>query len=214
MNSNYWLLLIGIIVVSKAYELCVIKNKKKRKLLVLDLNGLLIDRTFVKEYKKQDNTATPTKIGAFFVWKRPHLDTFIDYILQNFNVSVWSSAKINNVQNLVDFIFEDRQKELIFMWDQSKCIAEHRDDTHPLFLKPIDKILEVFPEYKDRILFIDDSPEKLKKNGNYTYVSFTMWDMTKQDDDMLSPNGALITYLKKLNDSSSSIQYHVENNPF
>jgi TFIIF-interacting CTD phosphatase-like protein len=55
----------------------------------------------------------PEIVHKFFVWKRPHVDAFVEYLLENFEVGVWSSAMKHNVDKLIDFVFGTRRKEVL-----------------------------------------------------------------------------------------------------
>jgi hypothetical protein len=99
-------------------------SKKSNRLIVLDLNGLLIDRVNGKQRVK-----------------RPHLHEFLCFLLENFHVGVWSSAQRHNVRKLVGCVFgEEQRKQLLFEFDQSKCNAvKHPDPTEKktLYKKPL-----------------------------------------------------------------------------
>ncbi len=193
------------------------QNLPRRKLIILDMNGLIVDKKNKKSFKIDELDVRPSSTsGTCFIWKRPYSDIFIDFILKNFDVAVWSSAKLHNVQSMVDFVFEDRQKELVFIWDQTKCIPENMEgSTHPLFLKPIDEVLKFFPEYKDGILFIDDTPNKLKYNEKFTSICPSTWEYHQIDDDIMNINGKLIVYLNNILVSKyPSVQEHVKNNEY
>ncbi len=181
------------------------------------MNGLIVDKKNKKSFKVEDSEIKPDGTsGACFIWIRPYTDIFINFALENFDVAVWSAAKSHNVQNMVDFIFKDRQKELIFIWDQSKCISEYRpNSTHPLFLKPIDEVLKFSPGHKNKILFIDDSPDKLKNNEKFTSICPSTWEYNEVNDYILNVDGKLHTYLKNLSSSNCpSVQEYVKNNPY
>jgi hypothetical protein len=68
------------------------KKKKKDILLVLDLNGVLFDRR--RRTRNSNKTSKPeeekeelsTILGNFQVYNRPHLDGFIDFLLENFHM--------------------------------------------------------------------------------------------------------------------------------
>ena len=76
-------------------------------LIVLDLNGTLLDR--------KRNTKT---------WKlRPHLKAFIDYCFKQHSVVVWSSAKPENVALMCSAIFNRQQrKEVLLEWGRD-CLG-------------------------------------------------------------------------------------------
>ena len=69
---------------------------EKRKLIILDLNGLLVHREraqskAVHQLRRAGNPPT-RKLGGFFAWERPSMRFFVEFCLENFDVAVWSSA--------------------------------------------------------------------------------------------------------------------------
>ncbi|CAN0863600.1 hypothetical protein LINGRAHAP2_LOCUS8737 [Linum grandiflorum] len=68
----------------------------KKKLLVIPVGGFLCHRVF--KYRKNrfriPRTRTPdSSIGTFNVYKRPHVEDFIKFCLERFEVGIWSSSK-------------------------------------------------------------------------------------------------------------------------
>ena len=104
------------------------KKKKKDILLVLDLNGVLFDRRRQtrnsNKEEKEELSSTYVKLGNFQVYNRPHLDGFIDFLLENFTCAVWSSVQKHNLEMLVDHAWgKERRKKLLFVWGQDKCTS-------------------------------------------------------------------------------------------
>ena len=106
------------------------KKKKKDILLVLDLNGVLFDRRrrtrnsnkIIKPEEEKEELSTI--LGNFQVYNRPHLDGFIDFLLENFTCAVWSSVQKHNLEMLVDHAWgKERRKKLLFVWGQDKCTS-------------------------------------------------------------------------------------------
>ncbi|KAG6760529.1 hypothetical protein POTOM_037052 [Populus tomentosa] len=65
-----------------------------KKLLVLDLAGVLCDRVFHKNRANIPDNRTPDDAsGSFFVYKRPFCEEFVRFCLERFDVGIWSSAK-------------------------------------------------------------------------------------------------------------------------
>ncbi|KAI9338203.1 HAD-like domain-containing protein [Obelidium mucronatum] len=107
-------------------------HNRRKLLIVLDLNGTLIDRlakgperTLANRNplcpKEPDLTLNGNK-----VFLRPYLDVFLQFLFDNFHVSAWTSATPKNSVPLVDFIFEPfgGAAPLDFVWDRTKCIIE------------------------------------------------------------------------------------------
>ncbi|KAL8090561.1 hypothetical protein AgCh_039858 [Apium graveolens] len=147
-----------------------------KKTLILDINGILADivpenvvtssRTS-KQYKILKNKA---------VFKRPHVDDFLKFCFERFNVGVWSSRLKRNLDPVIDYVFGNNYKsKLAFQWDQEHCtntgLKVAGNNHKPLFLKEIKKLWED-PELRKVIgdlnetntLLIDDSPYKAQKN--------------------------------------------------
>ncbi|KAI8803888.1 hypothetical protein BJ742DRAFT_473118 [Cladochytrium replicatum] len=95
-------------------------------LIVLDLNGTLIDRIDKRGRRMVTSSkSAPLKpdcvIRKTYVYLRPYLDTFLDSIFSRFHVAGWTSAIQRNAQPLAEFIFGDRVSRLEFLWDRSMC---------------------------------------------------------------------------------------------
>ncbi|OMH78569.1 putative FCP1-like protein [Zancudomyces culisetae] len=98
----------------------VVKQPEDKKyLLVLDLNGTLVHRS--KKSKR--------------ITKRPYLDEFLSFALQNFAVMVWSSAQPMNVAKMVRSIFNENQQQieqLAAIWDRRYCHFIRPKSTTPI----------------------------------------------------------------------------------
>ncbi|KAF2840274.1 HAD-like protein [Patellaria atrata CBS 101060] len=82
-------------------------GEKQPILLVIDLNGTLLFR--------------PSRKRSTFFIHRPHVEKFIEHIMQNFKVMIWSSAKPENVQSMVDQLFSiEQRKDLVAVWARNK----------------------------------------------------------------------------------------------
>lgn len=89
-----------------------------RHLLVLDVNGLLVDRTLSVLQDDRGSAVEPSaRLGAFCVYDRPGLRRFVAFLLRRFHVGVWSSARQHNLTGLVAHIFgADQAQRLAFVW--------------------------------------------------------------------------------------------------
>jgi hypothetical protein len=101
-----------LVAVTAAVVVPIVVSQKK--LLVLDVNGLLV----ATYYKQETLPPEPyhVKLGNFYVYKRPFCEEFIRFCLENFTVGIWSSAQAFNVNNLVEFVFKDLRHQLAFSW--------------------------------------------------------------------------------------------------
>jgi hypothetical protein len=196
----------------------------EKKLLVLDMNGLLVE-TFHRAEKRPKELPPDGKAGKNqFVYKRPFCNQFIEFCFQNFVVGVWSSAQKQNVDKLVDFIFGDLKEKLIFCWYQIDCtdtglrLPENR--RRPFFLKELYKLWnKVKPDLPweegqygpFNTLLIDDSPYKALCNPPHTAVFPYPYNAANNQDDILG--GPLQKYLEGLL-TVSNVQEYVKHHPF
>ena len=135
---------------------------RERPLLILDLDETLLWAT-------ADEPDAPYDFHAFgyYVTKRPHLDIFLENAFSWFDVAVWTSSGEDYATAVVAEVFDDPSK-LLFVYSSSRCTQRYDSDTaEHYFLKDLKKVKRKgFP--LNRILMIDDSPEKLRRQyGNH-----------------------------------------------
>jgi len=204
---------------------------RKPVLLVLDLNGLLVIRKrrpnmTMEDFKMLGKEGGPVKISEFFfAWRRPHALEFVEFLFENFEIAVWSSARKHNVEDILQIAMTKvHQGKLVDVLHQSDCIQA---GTHPhedksdraCFVKQLDVLWKRHPRFSGQnTLLIDDSLYKVVLNPENTAIHPKTWD-GNPDDNFLSENGSLRTYLKKLRafidqSESTSVQDFVARNLF
>ncbi|KAF4629449.1 hypothetical protein G7Y89_g8693 [Cudoniella acicularis] len=83
-------------------------------LVIIDLNGTMVFRPSRK---------APTKYVP-----RPHAKRFLEYCINTFNVIIWSSAKPENVNYIVDSIISpELRKQVIAIWGRDKFGLSPKD---------------------------------------------------------------------------------------
>ncbi|KAG7559282.1 HAD-like superfamily [Arabidopsis thaliana x Arabidopsis arenosa] len=144
----------------------------KKKLLVLDLNGLLADIvTPLKDVPADIN------IGRRAIFKRPYCDEFLKFCFDKFEVGIWSSRKQNNVVRITEFLLGDLKNKLLFCWDMSYCATttvgslENRHkyvvfkDLNRLWEKHDPRLPWKMGDYNEtNTVLLDDSPYKALLN--------------------------------------------------
>ncbi|XP_022885368.1 uncharacterized protein LOC111401730 isoform X1 [Olea europaea var. sylvestris] len=194
----------------------------RKKLLVLDVNGLLVDISSVVPYDYDPDAIISKKA----VFKRPYCDDFMKFCFERFNVGVWSSRNKRNVESVLDFLLGIDKCKLLFCWDQSHCTytdfntVENREK--PLLLKKLKKLWEKrepdLPwergEYNEsNTLLLDDSPYKAICNPPYTAIFPYTYRFRDRRDKSLGPGGDLRVYLEGLA-LAENVQEYVKQNPF
>ncbi|KDP31363.1 hypothetical protein JCGZ_11739 [Jatropha curcas] len=193
-----------------------------KKLLILDVNGLLAD---IVPYC-YDSYKADIIISGKSVFKRPFCDDFLQFCFEKFNVGVWSSRTKKNVRMVVDFLLGDSRHKLLFCWDQSHCTDtgfNTLENSHkPLVLKELkklwDKLEPDLPWNKgvydqSNTLLLDDSPYKALSNPANTAIFPYSYKYKNSKDSSLGPGGNLRLYLEKLAEAQN-VQEFVAQNPF
>ncbi|PWA51673.1 FCP1-like domain, HAD-like domain protein [Artemisia annua] len=166
------------------------------KLVIFELDGMLADIVFPSP---KDVEADKYSHGEA-VFKRPYLDDFLSFCFEKFNVGIWSSRmKKKNLDPVVDCLFGDLKKKLLFTWSGFHCrnsgmrTIEDRDKF--IVFKELRNIWEkngpswvkgTFNE--SNTLLLDDSPYKALLNPKHTGFFPTSYKYTDTNDDCLGFN--------------------------
>lgn len=201
-------------------KVCISHSKKK--LLVLDLNGLLIDIVLSPCHGYRPDKMVSNKA----VFKRPYCDEFLSFCFERFNVGVWSSRVKKNLDIVIDFLLGDSKQNLLFCWDASQCsetgLNTLENERKSLVLKELKKLWEKIDpnlpwekgEYNEtNTLLLDDSPYKALCNPVHTAVFPYSYDYRNTEDSSLGHGGDLRVYLEGLADAEN-VQEYVRQNPF
>ncbi|KAL3691013.1 hypothetical protein R1sor_004664 [Riccia sorocarpa] len=193
-----------------------------KKLLVLDVNGLLLDTYFQAEQRPE--RPHDAKVNRFYVYQRNGCEDFVQFCLENFVVGVWSSAREYNVQSLVEFMFKESMGKLAFIWHQEHCTdtkLKHPENKHkPVFLKELSKLWDkcdpALPWEKgdfgpSNTVLIDDSPYKALRNPPNTGIFPQSYKATAPGDNYLADE--LRKYLEGLV-RATDVQVYISQNPF
>lgn len=150
------------------------KRQTERILLILDLDETLVHASEAPLARPPD-----FQLYGYHVYRRPHLDEFLDVCARHFDLAVWSSASDDYVRAIVERIVPD-VAALHFVWGRSRAtlrrfISPHEAFFYPSwdhrhYLKPLAKLARRgWP--LERVLIVDDTPEKCVRNyGNAIYV--------------------------------------------
>ncbi|CAM9615156.1 unnamed protein product, partial [Chrysoparadoxa australica] len=166
-----------------------------KPLLVLDLNGVLLDR---QKYGKREGKKTAQL--------RPHCSEFIDFCFHEFTVALWSCGRRDNME--LD-LFTKHVQELLFIFDQTDSTSLWpRTSTvskqKPLFLKDLHKVWELFPAFSEHnTVLLDNHVEKFERNPLGTCMLVPEYDVTleeAQGDATLAQQGSLVQQLQMIAD--------------
>ncbi len=141
--------------------------KKKKTNLILDLDNTLISsqeyNTFQKNNKMEKFIYTVMDT-EYIVFHRPHLDTFLDFVFKNFNVSVWTAGTKDYALFIIKhIILSKKNRKLDYILSRFNCnesefkFGEIKD----LNMFHFDKNYN-----KENTIIIDDNEDVIKQNKN------------------------------------------------
>jgi RNA polymerase II subunit A small phosphatase-like protein len=134
-------------------------------LLILDLDESLVYGSETPLDRDAD-----FQVGPYHVYRRPYLDDFLSNAFEWFEVAVWSSASGAYVRGVVEHVFQDRPS-LKFVWPRDRCTQCLDPELLDYYwLKNLKKVKRLGYAL-ERVLMVDDSPEKLQRQyGNHLQV--------------------------------------------
>ncbi|OIT26528.1 PREDICTED: uncharacterized protein LOC109215191 [Nicotiana attenuata] len=196
--------------------------RMRRKLLILDVNGLLAD--VVNPPPKDCNPDACFSRRAIF--KRPYCDEFLKFCFERFDVGIWSSRSKKIIVKVVDYLLGNMKHKLLFCWDMShstQTTFKTLDNKHkPLVCKELSKVWDRYDpnlpwergDYDEsNTLLLDDSPYKALLNPAHTAIFPHSYNFKVENDDSLGPGGDLRIYLEGLL-KAEHVQKYVEQHPF
>ncbi|CAN0863598.1 Uncharacterized FCP1 homology domain-containing protein C1271.03c [Linum grandiflorum] len=199
----------------------------EKKLLVIPVGGFLCHRVF--KYRKTrvripGNRTPDSSSGTFNVYKRPHVEDFIKFCLERFQVGIWSSSKEENMDDaLACLIGHDLQQKLLFAWDQDECTRTSfqclDNKFKPIFLKELHDVFEseMLKSAKQsysasNTILIESDPYKALVNPPNTAIFLEEYTADKVSDDELGAGGKLRKYLDELAEADD-VQAFVKEHP-
>ncbi|XP_027073833.1 uncharacterized protein [Coffea arabica] len=194
----------------------------RRKLLILDINGLLADIVMPPPL----DCKADTHISGRAIFKRPFYYDFLKFCCERFDVGIWSSRSKRIIDRVVDYLLGDLKHKLLFCWDMYQCTdtgfrtLENRHK--PLVCKELRKLWEKhYPDLpwekgdydESNTLLVDDSPYKALLNPIHTGIFPHSYCYRDTSDNSLGPGGDLRVYLEGLA-LTEHIPKHIEQHPF
>lgn len=156
-------------------------------LLILDLDETLIHATKIPLERGGD-----FRVGPYHVYVRPGFGEFIRLVSGAYRLAVWTSSSPMYAAGVCGALFGD-ECPLEFVWACDRCTPTRDFATDSWSqAKRLRKVKRKGFDL-DRVLMVDDSPEKLAKNyGNLVQVSQFLGDPS--DDEL----AALAAYLLRI----------------
>ncbi|KAI8563159.1 hypothetical protein RHMOL_Rhmol03G0091000 [Rhododendron molle] len=103
-----------------------LKLVSRKKLIVLDLNGLLVHRVyrFDRNFNVQDYPPPDVICGPHLVFTRPFCSEFLEFCFERFEVGIWSSARERSIDTILNTIKTGLKDKLLFVWPNTAIFPE------------------------------------------------------------------------------------------
>jgi TFIIF-interacting CTD phosphatase-like protein len=141
-----------------------------KKNIILDLDNTLICAVEHEEYKRLSlpvSEYTTFDIdNVYKVFERPHLDDFLTFLFEHFNVYVWSAGTKNYVMSVVQNVFEKRKliPKLVFFLYHCQLSEKHYSG-----LKDLDLFLKCTHLKKEDTYIVDDLSDVIHINPKNSF---------------------------------------------
>ncbi|NUP09902.1 MAG: HAD family hydrolase [Polyangiaceae bacterium] len=135
-------------------------------LLVLDL-----DETLVHAREDALLGAPDWSIARYHVYKRPHVDWFLETVLARYEVAIWTAAGRTYAEAVVDRLLGAAASKLAFLWCAERCTQRFDHETRNR--DTVKKLLKVRRRGYDlaRVVAVDDTASKYQLSyGNLVVV--------------------------------------------
>ncbi|MCO5581501.1 hypothetical protein L7F22_035386 [Adiantum nelumboides] len=174
--------------------------------VILDLNGLLLQRCFARSQKFQS-----FQVGKHWVVLRPECMEFLDALFARFRVGIWPTALLKNVIAIIRCLETNAKKMYPFfmIWGQEQC---HRHATKiyrpdkmgvEAVFKPLQFVWSQFGDLCEhtRTILIDDSPYKACLNPIENCIFPKSYDVEHPESVLIEE---VLPYLIRLDRSSDA----------
>lgn len=172
----------------------------QRLRVVIDMNGIFTHR----EYSVRKLRDGEQRVGSYAVSLRPGGIEFAKWLVGRFDVVVWSTLQMKNLERLVTIVFGDSAR--VEVRNQADCtvVANPLNPHVPLFLK-------ILGEGDRADVMIDDSPYKIYYNDDAKKIYPRTWDPSWGYAESLHSLDELKTLIEAvdigIDDVSGSVKY-------
>lgn len=167
----------------------------KKGLIILDIDNTLIDTKII--YKKNLNQQHKgyislttkekcklltnkelTPMVSILVYKRPYLAQFLKYIFENYTVALWTAAKKEWMDTILDKVLYKYKNKFLFKWHR-----EH-SETEAKYMKPLRKVFDKYKRYDStNTLIIDDNLTTTRIKLSHLHIDRFNADRNYKEND-------------------------------
>lgn len=145
-------------------------TSSKRMNVILDLDATIISSLdpgkIIKglSFHIMTEKIKGKEVPIFYVYERPYLQDFLDYLFENFNVGVWTAATKDYGSFIVEkIILQGKPRKLAFYLFDHHC--DHAEQLYGADnLKDLRYIWDTFPNFNPQNTILLDDNDEVYKN--------------------------------------------------
>ena len=182
------------------------KVKKRKPInVLLDLDNTIIYSIDQNKFPKKKNHLHSMKYHKmdddYYVFERPGLQPFLNWLFKNFNVSVWSAASPEYVDFIVENIIENDKRKLEYVLNSDNCEESQNvyGDKHIKNLKMLWDYYDIDNYDPYNTLIIDDLKMvcKIQPHNSIQIKSFNTRTKDSVKDNELKKIKIILNKVKK-----------------
>ena len=163
--------------------------------VILDLDQTIISAESSENYDFKKNMEKAKEFefhdmdGYYIIFERPGLQSFLDYLFKNFNVSVWTAASKDYALFIIDnIILTKSSRHLDWVFFSYHCDLSQKKIGGTKNLRMLWDEFKLVGYTKKNTVIIDDYPEVYKTNPKncITAVPFEFTKSGSEKDSYLS----------------------------
>ena len=187
-------------------------NDPNKSNLILDLDQTLIsaeatEELDIKKYKEKSKLFRFDNMdGYYMIYSRPYLQDFLDYIFNNFNVSIWTAASKDYALFIIEKIIINKKpdRKIDFIFFSYHCDISKKKKKYSKELSMLWDIHKINGYSEKNTVIIDDFKEDVHKCQPNNCIIAVPFEFTKE-------NSENDTFLKDIIPQLDKMKSRIEN---
>jgi len=172
--------------------------------IILDIDQTLISSEETNKFnkthkKKMEQFEHKNFEDLYLIFSRPYLQGFLDFLFDNFNVSIWTAASKNYALFIVDkFILNKPNRKIDFIFFSYHCKISMKNSKKLKDLSLLWDYFKLSKYAKDNTIIIDDNPlvKEAQLCNCFAIKPFYFFDKDSEKDSELVSLTSKLTSLK------------------
>lgn len=165
------------------------QSSQKLQNVILDLDETCISALEFEKFDEKADLVKHKKVPYivfeeyYYIYERPHLQEFLDYLFANYNVSVWTAAAQDYALFIIkNIILKNPNRKLDYIFFSYHCKLSNKKYKNHKQMKQLWQDFKLDHYNEDNVVIIDDKEELLMNQPN-NVINCKVYDITDADSD-------------------------------